>query len=83
MTKTKKTKHLTPAQVVVNTFGGVRATARVLSLRSPGTVSRWQSLRAGRVPSKHHVPLLEAAAQLKKKLTADDLVRGRLVSTRG
>lgn len=67
---------LTPAQVVVKTFGGVRATARVLGLAA-GTVSRWQSMRAGQVPGRHHVRLIEAAKERHKKLTPADLVYGR------
>jgi hypothetical protein len=78
MTKTKKpaAARLTPAQVVVKTFEGVRATARILNL-SAGAVSRWQTLRGGRVPSRHHVNLLEAARKRRKKLSPADLVLGR------
>lgn len=75
-TKRLKPDALTPAQVVVKTFEGVRATARILNL-SPGAVSRWQTLRHGRVPGKHHIRLLEAARRDRKELTTDDLTYGR------
>jgi hypothetical protein len=83
MTKTRKShEHLTPAQVVVMTFEGVRATARVLEM-SPGAVSRWQTLRHGRVPGRHHITLLDEAKKIHKELTPHDLVYGRDVSRKG
>jgi hypothetical protein len=72
----KPVAHMTPAQVVVKTFDGVRATARILNV-SPGAVSRWQTLRHGRVPNRHHITLLEEAKAQGKRLTERDLIRGR------
>jgi DNA-binding transcriptional regulator YdaS (Cro superfamily) len=66
----------TPASVVIDTFGGVRKTARLLGL-SPGAVSRWQTRDGGAVPGKHHVALLLAAKSARLKLTPNDLVLGR------
>ena len=62
-----------PANVVIDLFGGVRATARVIK-RSPGAVSKWKKL--GFVPSKHHRPLLDAAKAARKRLTPEMLILG-------
>lgn len=83
---------LTPAECVFEALGGVRETARVLSI-SPGSVSRWmQGLqpgdakayrRSGAVP-RHHMRALMAEAQARgKRLTLEDLVFGRDAATQG
>lgn len=63
----------TPSSLVVELFGGVRATARALKL-SPGAISKWKA--TGLVPSKHHKPLLDAAKAQKKRLTPEMLILG-------
>jgi len=63
-----------PAEIVIEIFGGVRATARALQI-TPGAVSRWQG--DGEVPGRHHRKLLSLAARRKKPLTPTDLVLGR------
>lgn len=70
------TTRKTPAEVVIETFGGVRKTARLLGIDA-GAVSRWGSRDGGAVPAKHYLPLLAAAKALRKKLTPNDLVLGR------
>ena len=63
-----------PAEVVIKTFGGVRATARALQLTA-GAVSRWQE--TGSVPGRHHRKLIAMTARRKNPLTPTDLVLGR------
>jgi transposase-like protein len=63
---------MSPVEVVIKVFGGVRATARALGI-NPGTVSRWRDT----VPSKHHVRLIDLARRQGRRLTSNDLVRGR------
>lgn len=72
---------MTPAQVVIDVFGGVRPTARV-ALVNPSTVCRWLQPKArggtgGMVPSEYMERLLDAAKAMNKHLTADHLVRGK------
>lgn len=66
----------TPATVVIETFGGVRKTARLLGIDA-GAVSRWGSRDGGAVPAKHYLTLIAAAKAMRKKLTPNDLVLGR------
>lgn len=61
------------AKMVVELFGGVRATGRVLGL-SAGAVSKWKT--SGMIPSKHHKPLLDAAKAARKRLTPEMLILG-------
>lgn len=72
---------MTPAEVVIDVFGGVRATARVAEV-NPSTVCRWLKPRqhggtGGMVPTEHMQHLLEAALAMGKLLTAEHLVRGK------
>ncbi len=68
---------MTPAQLVIQTFGGVRATARALD-RDPSAVSRWQSnilrqRKTGAVPQELHKKILRLAPEI----SADELIHGR------
>lgn len=65
---------ISPAQLVVSAFGGVRATARVLRV-DPSCVSRWQM--TGLVPTSRQRRVLELAWSMGIDLTANDLVFGR------
>lgn len=68
---------LSPAKEIVQKFGGVRATARVLDI-NPSAVSRWMVSRAergtdGRVPQKYWALMLDHARKERIKLTVRDL----------
>lgn len=65
---------VSPAQIVVTAFGGVRAAARVLCV-DPSCVSRWQS--SGLVPTSRQRRILELAWKMGIDITANDLVFGR------
>lgn len=72
---------MTPAEVVIDTFGGVRATARVANVNA-STVCRWLQARqrggtGGMVPAEYMQTLLAAADRMGKLLTAEHLVRGK------
>lgn len=67
-----------PADIVIEKFGGVRATARALELNS-SSVSRWRAPAEkrgldGRVPSKHQATILRLARARGIDLTAADLI---------
>lgn len=65
---------ITPVELVIQSFGGVRAAARVLRC-DPGAVSRWQ--QSGRIPVKRQQQVLSAAWERGIDLTAHDLIFGR------
>ena len=72
---------MTPAEVVIDTFGGIRATARALDI-APSTVLRWslprkRGGRCGMVPQVYVSRLLEAARGIGKVLTAEHLENGK------
>ena len=67
-------KFITPAQLVVQSFNGVRATARELEI-DPSIVSRWK--KDGRVPDTYQRRILETAWENGIDLTAHDLIFGR------
>ena len=72
---------MTPAEVVIDTFGGVRKTARIVNVNA-STVCRWLQPRSrggtgGMVPDTHHATLLAAAAAAGKILSAQSLTIGR------
>ena len=62
---------LTPADVVISHFGGIRPTARVLG-KDPATVSRWKHT-TGLIPSNMQAMVLKKA---KGDITAETLVLG-------
>ena len=66
--------HLTPVEIAISEFGGVRALARALN-RDPAAVSRWK--KSGTVPTTVQKTLLETAWERGIKMTAHDLVFGR------
>lgn len=71
------TKQLEPARSVVTKLGGVRATARILSI-APSAVSRWMAKRdnkgtGGVVPQKHWKALLSYAKKERITLSESDL----------
>lgn len=73
-------KTTTPAQLVINRFGGVRALARKLEVY-PSTVSRWAAEEGkkgtgGQIPGRYHVALLDMAKKENIYLTAEELIRG-------
>lgn len=72
---------MTPADKVIEKFGGVRALARTLGLNS-SSVSRWRMPADkrgldGRVPSVHQGTILRIAKERGLALTADDLIHDR------
>ena len=65
---------ITPVEIAITAFGGVRALARALN-RDPAAVSRWK--KSGTVPTNVQKTLLETAWERGIKMTAHDLVFGR------
>lgn len=65
---------LTPSDLVIVSFGGVRKAARALEC-DPATVSRWR--KTGLIPASYQRRILEAAWQSGVDLTAHDLIFGR------
>lgn len=70
---------LTPAATIIDLFGGVRATARMLGL-NPSAVSRWAMPPAkkgtgGAIPQRHWAAILDAAKQQKIKLSIAQLAK--------
>lgn len=83
----KKKLKLTPAELVIKRFGGVRPLARELA-KSPSTISLWKSRHGGRIPNRSvnygdpkgtHIQLLELAKKQAIPLTADELINGGYV----
>jgi hypothetical protein len=77
-------KKLTPAELVIRRFGGVRPLARELD-KSPSTISLWRSRHSGKIPNRSetlgdpkgtHIRLLELAKKRDIPLTADELING-------
>lgn len=71
---------MSPADIVITRFGGVRALARLLG-KDPSTVTRWRQPKDkggmdGRVPSAMQPVLLGLAKEKGVQLTATDLVLG-------
>lgn len=74
-------KHLSPAEIVINAFRGVNATARALG-RKPSAISKWKKSRddrgcGGDVPARTHRLILERARADGLDVTAEDLIYGR------
>jgi hypothetical protein len=72
---------MTPAEVVIDCFGGIRATARVVNVNA-STVCRWMQARSrggtgGMVPPEYGEVLLDTAIRMRKLLTAEHLIRGK------
>jgi hypothetical protein len=74
---------LSPAEYVIRTFGGVRATARALG-RSAAAISKWRKPReekgtGGQIPRKAMWELLAKSRELGLDLNPNDLLLGREV----
>lgn len=77
----KKSTQLTPAELVVARFGGVRKLGRMLHI-DPSSISKWIA-RGGKIPNSSrpdgndtHQGLLELAKKEGVKLTAEELIQG-------
>ena len=71
---------MTPADIVIARFDGVRPLARLLG-KDPSTIHRWCQPAAkggsdGRVPSAAQSRLLSLARERGIALTADELING-------
>lgn len=69
----------TPADIVIEAFGGVRSAARELGL-SPSSITRWRTQRAGIVPTKHIKKILAISAAKNLGINASDLVIKKLIT---
>lgn len=72
---------MTPQQCVIDIFGGIRATARIVNT-APSTVLRWGHPRkrdgmGGMVPAVYFEILLTAAQERGKFLTLEHLKHGK------
>jgi hypothetical protein len=72
---------ITPADIVVEEFGGVRKLAKIIK-RSPASVSKWRRHETkdgqrGLLPSSITARILVAARKRGLKITAEDLILGR------
>lgn len=85
MKKPIQFREMTPGQVVIAEFTCGEAAKACGVSRS--TVLRWSRERpagtGGIVPSVYHLPLLNLAAALGRRLTSDDLVIGRKANRGG
>lgn len=69
----------TPADKVINAFGGIRATALIVG-RSPSSVARWRlpversGTTGGRIPGNLQQKILDYAQANGINLTADDII---------
>jgi hypothetical protein len=77
---------ISPAEIVISAFGGVRATARAIG-RSPGAVCKWKHRREnkgcdGFIPSAAQREILRVASKKKINITLDDLAFGREIKER-
>ena len=68
-------KQLTPVQLAINEFGGLRKLARSIN-RDPAAISRWKSTH-GNIPSSIQRKLLTAAWDRGIQLSAHELIFGR------
>ena len=71
---------MTPADIVIARFEGVRPLARLLG-KDPSTIHRWKMPASkggldGRVPSSVQVRLLDLAREGGIALTAEELING-------
>lgn len=71
---------MTPADIVISRFDGVRPLARLLG-KDPSTIHRWRMPASkggleGRVPSAVQSKLMDLARERGIALTADELIIG-------
>ncbi len=74
---------MSPAEVVIAAFGGVRATARALG-RSPSAVSKWAKPKrergtGGQIPTAAREIIIALAQKNGMNITDADLIHGRKV----
>jgi|2_EtaG_2_1085320.scaffolds.fasta_scaffold246290_2 hypothetical protein len=69
---------LNPAEYVILSFGGVRATARAIGY-VPESISKWRYQGRGRVPTSVQELILDIANERNLDITAMDLIKGRNV----
>lgn len=67
-------RHLTPVQLAIELFGGVRKLARAIG-RDSAAVSRWQ--KYGTIPTSAQIRVLQVAQEKGIELTAHDVIYGR------
>lgn len=70
----ENTTHLTPVEICILEFGGVRKLAKALGI-DPAAVSRWK--RRGTVPAYIQKKLLLTAHERGLNISADELIFGR------
>lgn len=68
---------ISPPEVVIREFGGVRKLARLLG-KNPSGISRWK--RRKRVPTACQRRILELARERGVNITAEDLIMGRYLA---
>lgn len=66
--------HITPVDLAIDMFGGVRKLAKCIG-RDPAAVSRWR--KSGLVPTQVQRKVLDAATERDINITAHDIVYGR------
>lgn len=67
------TIHISPVDLVIDLFGGVRKLARAIG-RDPAAVSRWK--RSGVLPTSVQKKVLEKAWERGINVTAHDVIFG-------
>ncbi len=73
MTTTKQ-KQLTPVQVCVLEFGGVRKMGRIIG-RNCGSISKWS--KSGLIPTSIQPTVLKKAWELNLNISPLELIMGR------
>lgn len=64
---------MTPADYVIDLFGGVRPLSRKLGI-SASAVSRWRHKMGGRIPTRSQANILKLAKRTKTKIVERKLV---------
>lgn len=67
-------KHISPVDLAIDAFGGVRKLARAIG-RDPAAVSRWR--RSGVVPTSVQKKILELAWERGIDISAHEIIFGR------
>ena len=65
---------MTPAELIIEKLGGVRATARAIG-RDPSAICKWK--QKGSIPMKAALQILEYAKANGIDITPNDLIMGR------
>lgn len=66
--------HISPPELVINLFGGVRPLGRLLQI-DPAAITRWR--KRGVIPTSSQRKLLEVAWEKGLELDAHDIIFGR------